>query len=493
MILQTARSWRTGAAVLLALCLIFPYSRFLVVNNILPLTLLAVLAIGFSRFVPQKVSGRMGVGILTGLAILIHLYNFLHTGVIVEADSLGYIHWAREFARGNGFTGMIFRTPLYPFLLGLTFLGGHSSLVPIVIFQHVLIVLCIPGIYVISRSAGCSQTGALYASLLFTVNSLIIQSAARIMTEAVYLVLLLSVFGMFLIWIKVPTCFRSILLGVVFSLVAYLRPGVETLLVLSLLILFLRYKKYALAPASIVIAVFVVLTAPWSFRNLAKFQTYSLSRSSGIHLFTKAESYKLLDTTGQYYREIERPLAGVLRDLKVTDETWKKPREDAWEINAVPHALKDSLMLYHGCSYALADHTLAMVAFEGIKKHTAGYGLSVLKTLSVFFLMHRELYPSSEAVVPAAVSGRFSFIPSSVVRGFLYVPGILFVIFPFYLMARKQFFTLRIVPFLFGMTGLASVALVEAGFTRYTIPWIPFWIICVARMMTDSWKQTPAV
>jgi acyl dehydratase len=427
-----------------------------------------------------------------GLAILIHLFCFLHTGVIVESDSQGYIHWAREFARGNGFPGMIFRSPLYPFLVGLTFLAGLSSLVPIIIFQHGLLVLCVPGMYVTGRLSGCSQAGALYAALLFTVNSLIIQSAERVMTEALYLALLLSVFGMFLIWIKHPSFSRSILLGTIFSLIAYLRPGVETLLILSLLLLFLRWKKTAFAPASIVIAVFVLLIAPWSFRNLAAFQTYSLSQSLGIHLFTKAESYQLLDTTGTNYKKIERPLTGVLHDLKVTDESWKKPRENAWEINAVPHALKESLMRYHGCSYSQADHALAMAAFEGIKRHPAGYCLSILQALAVFVFKHCELYPSSKEIVPEKVAGWFSIIPKSMIRGFFYVPGILFVLFPFYLILKKKLFSMRIVPFLFGMTGLASVALVEIGLTRYTIPWMPFWIICVAIMVTDSWKQTPA-
>jgi hypothetical protein len=477
--------WRLAVAALLGLCLLFPYSRFLVVDNIVPLVLLAVTAICFSRCVPRTISGWAGVGFLMVLAILIHLYNYLHTGVIVGVDSQGYIHWAREFALGNGFPGMIFRAPLYPFLLGLTFLSGHSSLVPMVVFQHALIVLCVPLIYAVSKSTGCSQAGALYASLLFTVNSLIIQSAAYIMTETIYLFLLLSVFGMFMVWIKSPSIVGSILLGVIFSLIAYLRPGVETLLVLSLSILFIVWKKKALAPGLIVVAVFVALCAPWSLRNLAAFQTYSLSRSLGIHLFTKAESYTLLDTAGRHYKEIRRPLTGVLRDLKVTDESWKKPREDAWEINAAPHALKDSLIRYHGFSYTRADGVLEAAALEGIARHPAEYGLSILRALAVFVFKHCELYPTSGDVVPPKVSGLFSAVPESMIRGFCYVPGILFALFPIYLIARKKFFTFRIVPFLFGMTGLASVALVEIGLTRYTIPWLPFWIICVAGMMTD--------
>jgi hypothetical protein len=310
------------------------------------------------------------------------------------------------------------------------------------------------------------------------------------MTEAIYLVLLLSIFGMFMVWIRNPSLIRSMLLGVIFSLTAYLRPGVETLLALCLVIFFLIWKKKALVPASIVGAVFVALNAPWSLRNLAAFKTYSVSQSLGIVFFTKTESYKLLDTAGRHYREIEQPLSDVLHDLKVTDETWGKPLEDAWKINAVPHALKDSLTLYHGFSYAQADHVLAMTAVEGIEKHPGGYFLSILQTLTVFVFKHRELYPSPGDVMPGKVVAWLSYIPGSMVRGFFYVPGILFVLFPFYLLVRRKLFTLRIVPFLFAVTGLASVALVEVGLTRYTVPWLPFWIICVANMMPDSRKQT---
>jgi hypothetical protein len=473
------------AVVLLALCLVFPFTRFLLVNNILPLSLLAVLVIGFCRMVPLRISAGIGVGAIMALAVIIQVHDILRTGAIVEVDSQGYIYWAHEFAAGHGFPGMIFRSPLYPFVLGVTFLGGHSSLLPIVIFQHALLVLCVPGIYLAAILSGCSKQGSLFASLLISVNSLIVQSASRIMTETLYLSLLLSVFILVLVWIKQPSIFRSILCGGVFSLIALLRPGVELLLAIALLVLILRWKKSAMVPCLIVVAIFAALTAPWSFRNCARFQTYSLSRSTGIHLFTKAETYNLLDTAGRRYAEIKAPLAGVLHDLRVTDNSWKKPREDAWEINAIPHALKDSLMRYHGYSYTLADNALARAALEGIAKRPVPYTGSVLKTLSVFFFQHHEMYPATNAIVPGKVLCWFSIVPQSMLRGFFYVPGILFVLSPLLLLLKRKPVYVRFFPFLFGMAGMTVVAFVEVGLTRYTIPWIPYWIVCIAAVMPD--------
>ena len=43
----------------------------------------------------------------------------------------------------------------------------------------------------------------------------------------------------------------------------------------------------------------------------------------------------------------------------------------------------------------------------------------------------------------------------------------------------------RFFPFLFGMAGMTVVAFVEVGLTRYTIPWIPYWIVCIAAVMPD--------
>jgi hypothetical protein len=229
-----------------------------------------------------------------------------------------------------------------------------------------------------------------------------------------------------------------------------------------------------------------VLTAPWSIRNQVRFGTYGVSRSTGVHLFTKAIHYQLLDTAGPAFKTLRLPLGHAMADLNVDAASWRKAPEDAWEVNAVPHALKDSLMAYRGYSYVKADRLLARAGLEGISRHPGGYLVAVKDALAVMLFHHREIYPSAGMVVPGKILALLSFVPQVFIRGFFYVPGILFVLFPVYLLYRKKLFSLWLLPFLFGIAGPASVALVEVGLTRYTIPWIPFWIICVSIMLEDG-------
>lgn len=456
-----------------------PHVRHLAYSLLIPLALF---------FVPVRYPGALhsrrralfAVGGVVILAVVLHWYNDATHPVHIGEDSRGYIDWARQFAAGKGFPGMIYRPPLYSFVLGLVFKAGGTP-ATMVLLQRLVAIVCIPLVYWLGRAFSLGRRAAVCAALLFAVDSLTMQMARYIMTEILFVgILLVSLLS--LVWVhRSPSMTRGVVCGILFSVCAHCRQLATSFLALGLVLVVLRWRRRAIVPVTTTLLVFAGLNAPWSIRNYAKFGTYGLSSHLGLNIFTKLSSYRLEYEQGKAFQRIEPVYKRVLEDLGLEDYEEPHRPEDAWQVNRIPHVLRDSLSANHGYSFAEASRLLVAVSIEGFLHHPGRYIMSIGKAFGTMVFRHREMYPTVEEVLPVPETFMRWYPVRTALRGLVCVPAILGLLLPLVVAFGRYDRRTRIwVPWALFVGGYLTTAAIQVGFTRYTTPWTPFRLMCAA-------------
>jgi hypothetical protein len=458
--------------------LIAPAFRYALVYNFLPLCFIGAAVVVFYRKATHK-SPQWTLTLLIVAALFLHGLNLVRFGVVPEFDSKEYISLAYSFASGHGLAGSAYRPPLYPALEGLFMVAGDKNGLAIVLLQHVLLVLCVPGVYYSGRLFGFSREASLIASAFMALNSLLMQSAGFIMTEIVFLFLVLACIAALKRLYEAPSIGMAIIVGLVFAAASYCRQLLFPILLCGCAALILKKGKRGIITGFISILVFFGATAPWCLRNLFSSGHYAMSASFGVQAFTKATAFHLEDVEGRNFKEIEKPFANVLIDMGRSSYAVPAVPEDDWLINRVPHALVDTLMRYHGCSYFAASDELGTVAIEGFKKHPARYLSSIFSSFGTLLFSHREIYPDAGSIVPVD-HPRMPLALTRAIKGMVYISGYVFLLFPIAVVLRRSSSFSLWAPFAVVCMMYFFTAAIQIGFTRYTVPWEPLKILCAA-------------
>lgn len=453
--------------------------RYFCLSSVAPLLLCS----SFILYFDQKSTNshhNTAIIIVTAISCILHICSFLNYPPDIGVDSRGYIYWATEFCKGNGFPGLWYRPPLYPYFMGIIFKLPHStSLVPVIILQHLLLISCTPLLYILARLWTFPKPVAILASLLFAFNSLIMQMSRAIMSEALFIFLfiisLISLAGLF----RNPSFYSGICCGIIFSIMAHCRQIASPILFLSLIPFCILKPKKHFYIGAVIIAVFIVSEIPWSIRNLKMFGSYELSSQLGANIFTKICSYNLEPKNGKTFEQI-RPLYYQIRsNLQLTNEAPDIPEND-WDINSIPHLVIDSLVA-QGYSPALGSKLLVKASIEGFLQNPLDYLKSVWNALSTMLFYYREMYPDLEQSVPFMSDFYQVWIFRFLLRGIVSISGVFLLIFPLFLaFSRRKWNSPLFTPFYITLFGYISTSMIHVGFTRYTIPWMPFLILCAS-------------
>jgi 4-amino-4-deoxy-L-arabinose transferase-like glycosyltransferase len=416
---------------------------------------------------------------LTLLSAILNIYGIFHSGVSLAFDGREYWQLAGNFASGNGY-GSTYRPPLYPVLSGLFIGAGDKTGIMIVVFQHLIIVGLVPGTYILARLCGFSCLTGYISAAFVSINSLLMQSAGFIMTEIVFCIIVMASIAAIMVWYRRPTAVMSAITGILFACAEYTRQIFLPVFIAGIIIMLVKHKGKAVKVCATAIAVFLMLTAPWSIANSVRYGHYSISSGAGIQLFTKAFTFNCIKTGGKYYGKIRQPLENAMHDIKVDNYGYSTSSpEDDWKANLIPHALSDSLIRYHYMSGFSAGTLLAHASIEGIMAHPARYASSVANSMGSLMLSHREIYPELSAVLPINTD-TMPFMIKRLLNNSVYISGWFLILFIPAFFLRKPKDEKMLVPFAV-VTGMYFItACVQAGFTRYTIPWEPFKAICAA-------------
>jgi len=463
---------------------VVPAFRYALLYNFVPLCFIGFAVTVYYRSATHG-SPQWTLMLIIGLSLCFHGYNLISFGVAPEFDSKEYLSLAHSFASGHGLAGTVYRPPLYPALVGLSMVAGDTSGLIIVIFQHILLVACIPGIYWVGRLFGFSREACLIASMFIAVNSLLMQSAEFVMTEIVFLVLILGCFAGLKRLYKAPSIGKAIVVGLLFAAASYCRELLFPILLFGCTALVWKKGRRGFFAGLLSIVVFLGATAPWCLRNLISSGHYAMSASFGVQAFTKVTTFHLENPAGRYFKCLETPLSNVLKDMGRSNYSVPKVPEDDWQINRVPHTLMDTLESYHGFSFFAASDLLGKAALEGFYSHPAGYLSSILKSFGALLFSHREIYPDAGAIVPI----NHVLLPLVLIRavkGMVYVSGYVFLLFPIAVALRQRASLSIWAPFALVCMMYLFTAAIQIGLTRYTIPWEPLKILCTAYIVETA-------
>lgn len=445
-----------------------------VVYSFIPLLLFGMAVIAVSKKIPEK----WLVAALVLFALFLQIRNHFLFEPNVLIDSQWFLMWGRTFAEGQGFPGMWYRPPLYPFFLGLNFLIT-PDLHQIVILQRLMMVIAVPMLYILSKEWGFDRPVAATASLLFTMNSLIMQMSRSILVESLFIFLLLVTLLVFTRYFKKPSWQGAVATGVMFAVTAHCRQIASPLLFMGLVIYFVQNKKNRGSFSLVALAVFLACGAPWSLRNYRLHGGYGLSYNLGPNIFTKLTSFKLQDDQGRRFLENKTVLENVEHDLGITGYTVPEHPEDDWTVNRIPHVFTDSLVKNHGFSYSRATELQVAISVEGFLRHPARYCVSVTETMNALLFEHHETVPSIADVFP--FSENLPYWMRAVLRSFVALHAFFFLLFAGILVWKKEVpYSGRWLPLAMVGYGYLSVAMIQVGFSRYTIPWAPFAALCAA-------------
>lgn len=472
------------SGIVIIVILFFPYIRFFCFFNIFPLILISIPILILKRKLGAK-GKLLCLGIIVAVSLLINIRHYYLFGSYPGWDSEGFIIYAKTFASGEGLSNVIYRSPLYPFFVGIIYKISQNPIEVVVIIQHLLLVICVPLIFFFTLYCRFNEDTALLASLFFATNALVIRMAQFVMSEILFLTLLLSALTLFFQFLKRQSYLWALITGISFSVATHCRQLATPVFCIIVMLALLQLQRKKWREILVLVATFIICNIPWSLRNYYQHGHFGLSAHLGANIFTKLSSYRLEKENGKYFNIIREPYQHVLKDLGLTGYNVPSRPEDRWDINRIPHVLSDTLIRYHGFKYSQASRLLTRISLEGFCAHPLRYVNSVGKTLWTIMNNHIELYPKMVRIIPISSN---QLVPQSLrpfIRGIVYVSGLAILAFLLVIFCRKDLVFLHFLPFGVLITGYLITAAIQVGFTRYTVPWIPYLCICGAFLVTS--------
>jgi 4-amino-4-deoxy-L-arabinose transferase-like glycosyltransferase len=239
--------------------------------------------------------------------------------VLANDDSGEYASLSSSILSGQGFTiggvEYTYRTPGYPAFIAFTRFISGGSYFTTTLFQIFLVFATGILIWRIGSMIFSSRTG-MVASLLYVANSLVFALSLIIMSEILFVFLL--VLGVYLsLKLKIESpWYIPVWIGLIFAFATYVRPiGVLALpLYLAPLLVLRITPKRAFLYAFIIATVSIAATVPWMMRNKEIFGVFSFSSLPALNLTGYHIPYFLASKEGTsigYQQQIIEKETGV--------------------------------------------------------------------------------------------------------------------------------------------------------------------------------------
>lgn len=297
----------------------------------------------------------------TLLAAILLVAMALRLGALVfwpqplAGDAVLYDQLAASLVSGSGFSKgagepqTAVRGPGYPFFVGAFYaVFGHQTL-PIYLAQILLEGLTLFWLYRLALAVMGSARGALIAALFYALYPPFIQQAISLYSETIYDLLLLLSLWVFFLATQRARLRWFVLSGFIFGAANLVRPATILFPIwLAACLWPLRRRVGLWRPALVLIAVSVLVLAPWTVRNQRLFGTFvPVSTLSGLNFY-------------QAHIGIGQPDA--LRVRRPT-EAISLLRQQLWDQGVDPDSLNE----------AEFDHAAQREALRLISSHPAQY------------------------------------------------------------------------------------------------------------------------
>jgi 4-amino-4-deoxy-L-arabinose transferase-like glycosyltransferase len=230
---------------------------------------------------------------------------------IVVFDAIGYNHLALSFLSNKSFEDFdALRTPGYPVFVALLFFISSGSIWFVLIIQ---ILISLASVFLVFKIAeiSFSKKVALLASLFFAIDILQVLYTVSLLTETIFIFLLLAAVFYLIKSIK-ENKYSTICLSAFFLGVATLVRPISIILpfvVIFFICVFSTLKiGHKLLFSSLYYIVFIVAISPWLLRNYGKYEELSLSSISGSNLLFSNVAYTEVYKTGKNLYQVQNAL-----------------------------------------------------------------------------------------------------------------------------------------------------------------------------------------
>jgi 4-amino-4-deoxy-L-arabinose transferase-like glycosyltransferase len=262
------------------------------------------------------------IGLLS-VALLVRLLTacFIHPAIISDAgeyDSIG-----QSLATGHGFTFAgqpdSYRTPGYPFFLGVVYSLFESSHLAVRVLQGLFDFASCLLLYLIGKRL-FNERIALTSLAIFALLPTQLLYVSEIMTETIFTTFLLLSVWLACLYTRTQKPILPALIGFVIGYATLIRPAVLLLPLVFLLFFHSDAKHVQFRNLAVVLALMSVCAAlvivPWMWRNYVTFDHFALTSNAGENLWIGHHE----GANGTYnFSTNDNPLQSVADDFKRSD------------------------------------------------------------------------------------------------------------------------------------------------------------------------------
>jgi 4-amino-4-deoxy-L-arabinose transferase-like glycosyltransferase len=249
---------------------------------------------------PRGFGARLALAVLAGLIVRLLYVALFARKIALFGDAVTYHEWAQTIADGVGWVRVphaelgLFHVapepsaehpPLFSLVLaGFWKLGVHT-------YTAQKLVVCFIGAATVAftglagREAGGERVGLIAAGVAAVYPFLWVADGA-LLAESLYATFMAATLWLALRFLRTHSVADAAWLGVAVGLGALSRG--EALLLVPLLLLPLAWKERSLKAAVVMLAGFALVVAPWTIRNLAKFDQAVLISTNSNSVFAGA-------------------------------------------------------------------------------------------------------------------------------------------------------------------------------------------------------------
>ena len=251
--------------------------------------------------------------IILVLILLITLTARLHfiftsPKLVLTHDEIGYHVMTLRFIT-NGYMGYYslgsnaFVTPGYPaFLIGVYYMARLIHADPLTTTRIFQVIISIGSLYLVYHIArkGAGQAAGILAAVLVAIYPSSFMANNRILTEVLYIFLLLAYIYSVIIAFTKNTLGWHALSGAVLALSVLVRPAGAPFMVVPYIIYFIKHRDFKVFQNFIIAVIaFCLVMAPWWVRNYLVFDKFIMfATQTGDPLLRGTKPYDVYDKIG---------------------------------------------------------------------------------------------------------------------------------------------------------------------------------------------------
>ncbi|MBU1179718.1 glycosyltransferase family 39 protein [Patescibacteria group bacterium] len=442
------------------------------------------------------------LALLMQLVVLALYILARRTGDFFPVDSDDYLIMARNifFKHEFSITDLgpdATRPPLYPLMIVATYYLLAPKIWLTIIVQNLFAALNVVLVYQIAKILFSQFKATAYsiiknklsfvASLMFLFESERIQTAHTIMSDTLFVFLLLLSIFYFLKWIFENKNYKNIIFSGCFLGLATLTKPVSQALPLVFIIcmgLYLivdkgdikrKIKKYGLS-ALLLSFVFILIIAPWSIRNKYRFETFKISPLAGLNL------WELRVNEWKYSRDIKAGMnyaeATKSREANFLDAVQKIRIQYFPNMpNLIsPETLEPDTYLVRRVIYSFpADKFFVRESYKRISEHPFDFLGFTVKGVARFFITPASAFILERITVPLLSIPHIVFFPylfwaGRIVWLFYYAA----IVMGLCLYQKRRTNEIWILGFLFALISYFALFGSMGHVTRFRLPVNPF-------------------